>query len=256
MATYQRRGYKKSADAEIEIVNPENDANSTTAEVFNTLDETANKSEQWVEKNSKPLLIGLVVAVVGIFGYMGYNQFVVAPKEKEASNALVFAKQQFSQANNAGDKDLFTKSLEGADGNYGLLDIADNYGSTNAGNLAKYYAGLSYINLGEYATAVEYLSEVATNDAVLNTIVNGAIGDAYLAQANNQEAFAAYSKAAELSDNNAVAPVYLLKAGKVALALNNATEAQNKFATIKNDFPKSNEAKNIDLYINQAKYNN
>ena len=47
MATYKKKGnkVKKGSQAKIED-------QSTTAEVFNTLDETASKSEQWIEKNT------------------------------------------------------------------------------------------------------------------------------------------------------------------------------------------------------------
>jgi hypothetical protein len=47
MATYKKRGYKpKNKNEEQQVDNMD----STTAEVFNTLDETASKSEQWRKK--------------------------------------------------------------------------------------------------------------------------------------------------------------------------------------------------------------
>ncbi len=259
MATYQKRGYKKSVEIEEEEVIVDELGTveeSTTAEVFNTLDETANKSEKWIEENSKPLLIGLVAAVVLIFGYMGYSQLIVAPKEKKAANALVFAKKEFTKATNSGDLEVFKTALNGADGNFGLNDIIDNYGSTDAGNLAKYYAGISYLNLKEYDIAIDKLKDVSTEDDLLNTVIKGSIGDAYLAKNETGDALDYFTDAAEATKNNAVAPVYLLKAGKLALATNNTSKAQEFFETIKNDFPKSTQAGNIDLYINQAKYAN
>mgnify|MGYP003720007231 CR=1 FL=1 len=50
MATYKKRGYKPKTKAEKES---QIEQESTTAEVFNTLDETASKTEAWVEKNQK-----------------------------------------------------------------------------------------------------------------------------------------------------------------------------------------------------------
>ena len=87
MATYQKRGYKKTIEVEEEVIVENNEAieaESTTAEVFDTLDETANKSEKWIENNSKVLFISLIAIVALIFGYMGYSQFIEAPKEKTA----------------------------------------------------------------------------------------------------------------------------------------------------------------------------
>ncbi len=257
MATYKKRGYKKAEEVEEVVVdNTGNAEHSTTAEVFNTLDETANKSEKWIEKNSKPLFIGLIAAVLIIFGYMGYSEFIVAPKEKEAADALFFAKQKFTKASAGTDETLYTTALEGAEGNYGLIDIADNYGSTEAGNLAKYYAGISYMNLKEYDKAIEYLKDVNTKDPVLNAVVAGSIGDASLASENANEALLYFAKAGENSNNIAIAPVYLMKAGKVALTLKNYDKAEDLFENLKENYPNSSQAKNIDLYINQAKYAN
>ena len=257
MATYNKRGYKNSITPKEEEVTVENTVEeSTTAEVFNTLDETASKSEQWIEKNNKSLLIGLAIAVVAIFGYMGFNSFVVAPKEKQAADALFFAKKDFNQANASDVDSLYTLALEGKDGNYGLLDIADKYSSTKAGNLAKYYSGISYTKLGESQKAIDFLKDFSSDDTVLNAIALGAIGDAYANLENTAEALSYYTKAANQSTNEAVTPLYLVKAGKSALTLKEYSDAADFFTTVKNDYPKSQFSSNIDLLINQAKYAN
>ena len=65
MATYKKRGYKPKTKAEKEI---EVEEGSTTAEVFNTLDEGASKTEAWVEKNQKFIfgVVGVIaIAVLG-----------------------------------------------------------------------------------------------------------------------------------------------------------------------------------------------
>ena len=256
MATYKKRGYKQAETEEVIVDNAGNAEHSATAEVFNTLDETANKSEKWIEKNSKPLFTGLIAAVLILFGYMGYSQFVASPKEKEAANALVFAKQEFTKANASNNESLYSAALMGGEGNYGLVDVAKNYSSTEAGNLAKYYAGISYINLKDYTKAIEYLKNVSTKDPDLNAIVAGSIGDAYLADNNTSDALDYFTKAAKKSNNTAIAPVYLIKAGKVALTLKDYNNAESLFESVKDDYPNSSQAKNIDLYINQAKYAN
>ena len=73
MATYQKRGYKpKKEKVTQEVEETFDETQSTTAEVFNTLDETANKSEQWIEKNSKPLFYGLITVAALILLYLLY----------------------------------------------------------------------------------------------------------------------------------------------------------------------------------------
>ena len=86
-----KKGQKKINKAPIEAV----ESDSTTAEVFNTLDETASRSEQWIEKNQKPLFSALLVVVVLILGYLAYTTYVQAPKELEAANELAFPKEYF-----------------------------------------------------------------------------------------------------------------------------------------------------------------
>ena len=78
MATYKKRGnkVKKGHQASIED-------QSTTAEVFNTLDETASRSEQWVEKNQRIIFTGLIAVAAVILGFLAYNKYVMEPKERK-----------------------------------------------------------------------------------------------------------------------------------------------------------------------------
>ena len=157
MATYKKRGYKpKTKDDKRSAIEDQ----STTAEVFNTLDEGASKTEEWVVKNQKYIFIIVALVAAIVLGSLGYKKFIQEPKESEAMNDLFQAQQYFDEAVNATEKDsLFTLSLEGADGKYGFLDIADSYSGTDAGNLANYYAGVSYLQMKQYDKAIEFLSK-------------------------------------------------------------------------------------------------
>lgn len=75
MATYKKRGYKPKTEKEVEEYDHVEE-NSTTAEVFNTLDETASKTEDFVAKNQKYIFIIIGVVAVLVLGYLGYDQFV------------------------------------------------------------------------------------------------------------------------------------------------------------------------------------
>ena len=76
MATYKKRGYKPGNKKE---ENQTDESAYETAGVLNTLDETASKSEKWIEKNSKPLMFGLI-GLVGVFlAYLGYQKFIDEP---------------------------------------------------------------------------------------------------------------------------------------------------------------------------------
>ena len=70
---------------------------STTEEVFKNLEVTASNSEKFVEEN-KNIIIGAVLAIVLVIGgYMAYNDYYLAPLQKEATNELFNAKQYFEK---------------------------------------------------------------------------------------------------------------------------------------------------------------
>ncbi len=255
MATYKKKGFKpkdKKEQQELE------EMQSTTAEVFNTLDETASKSEQWIEKNSKVLFMALIAVVVLVLGYLGYNKYIVEPTEREASNELAFPRKYFDEAATAGSgiDSLLNLGLEGADGKYGFLDIADSYSSTKAGNLANYYAGVSYLQMKKYDKAIEYLSKFSSDDELLGPTALGAIGDAFADINQPEEALEYYEKAANKKSNEFTTPLFLFKAGQTALELKKFGKAEKLFTKIKDNYSKTDQGKDIDKYINSAKYAN
>ena len=69
MATYKKRGNKVKKGNQVSI-----EDQSTTAEVFNTLDETASRSEQWVEKNQKIIFTGLIAVAAIVLAFLAYNK--------------------------------------------------------------------------------------------------------------------------------------------------------------------------------------
>jgi predicted negative regulator of RcsB-dependent stress response len=251
MATYKKRGSKPKDNREQNI-----QEQSTTAEVFNTLDETASKSEQWIEKNSKPLFYGLVAVAVVILGYLAYNKYIIEPTEAEAANELAFPRKHFNQANSVsvGVDSLLNLGLEGADGKYGFVDIASTYSGTQAGNLANYYAGLSYLQLKQYDKAIEYLSQFSSEDAMLGPTAIGAVGDAFADINQPKEALKYYEDAANKATNEYSTPLFLYKAGITAMELKEYSKAATLFKKIKSDFPASYQAGNIDQYISSAEF--
>jgi len=157
MATYKKRGYKPKGKGD----EPGNVTDSATAEVFSTLDTSASKTEQWVARNQTYILGVIGVVAVGVLAFLGYQQFIQEPREASASNELFYPLQYFSQAqqNNTQADSLYTLALQGAEGKYGLLDIVDEYSGTKAANLARYAAGISYMNLNQYQDAISYLED-------------------------------------------------------------------------------------------------
>lgn len=250
MATYKKTGSKAKKGQN----KPE--AHSTTADVFNTLDETASRSEKFVIKNQKTIFIVLGIIVILILGYLPYQKYIKTPKEKEAANELAFPKAYFEDANTStiAVDSLLNLGLNGADGKYGFVDISSQYSGTKAGNLANYYAGISYLKLKNYKEAIEYLEKFSSDDELLGPIAKGAIGDAFADINQPDDALDYYLKAANLRDNNFSSPLFLFKAGNTAMELERFSKALDIFNRIKNEYPNSEEAKNIKIYISKATY--
>ncbi|NCT17791.1 MAG: hypothetical protein COZ75_00785 [Flavobacteriaceae bacterium CG_4_8_14_3_um_filter_34_10] len=250
MATYKKRGNKPQTKEEKKDAI---EAQSATAEVFNTLDEGASKTEEWVAKNQKYIIIVVGIIAVAVLGYLAFQEYVQKPKQLEASNEMFQAQSYFEQALNASEKDsLFQLSLKGGQGKYGFLDIIENYSSTDAANLSRYYAGMAYLNLKNYKEAISYLDAFKSDDIILGPMAKGAIGDAFVQLKQNEEALKYYKQAASMNDNEFTTPKYLLKAAIIALQLNNAKEALIHLNKIKTEYPTALEANQLEMHIGKA----
>ncbi|WP_298534369.1 tetratricopeptide repeat protein [uncultured Algibacter sp.] len=250
MATYNKRGYKPKTKVEKEQNIEEG---STTAEVFNTLDETASKTEDFVAKNQKYIFIIIGIVAVVVLGSLGYKEFISQPKQTAAMNDMFQAQKYFDQAVTGTAKDsLYTLALNGGEGKFGMLDIIEEYNGTPSANLASYYAGTAYLRLKDYKNAVEYLSNFKSEDEILAPLAKGNIGDAFVQLNQTEDALGYYEEAAEMRDNEYTTPMYLFKAGSIALDLGQADKALAYFKRIKDDYSDSTEASKVDVFIGKA----
>lgn len=213
---------------------------------FETIEETLTKSEQFIERNKKVLswVITIVLGVALIF--MALKKYYWQPLEKEAQSQMFMAVRYF-------EKDSFKLALNG-DGNYmGFYDIIDEYGSTKAGNLAHYYAGISNLKLGNYEKAIDLLKDFDSDDLMVSSMALGAIGDAYANMGKNEDAAKYYEKAATEHKNEFTTPTFLLKAGLMNELLGDNEKALNLYQTIKKEYPHSAEHRIIKKYIARVK---
>ncbi|TFG73716.1 MAG: tetratricopeptide repeat protein [Flavobacteriales bacterium] len=252
MATYKKRGYKpKDREEEQRLGEQE----STTAEVFSSLDEGASRTEEWVSNNQNYILGFIGVIAVALLGYLAYDQFVQKPKDIGAANELYYPQQYFDQALNATvEKDsLFNLALNGAEGKYGFLDIIDEYPGTKAANLANYAAGMAYLSMQKYQEAITYLGNFSSDDEVLGAMAKGGLGDAFMQLGQPNDALGYYENAFSLGNNKYTTPRFLYKAGVTALELNQNDKALQYFQRIKDEFATADEARTIDAFIGMAK---
>lgn len=206
------------------------------------LDQSLSRAERYVENNLN--VIGYVIGgIVGVFLlYQGYVKYIHEPGE-EAANRAMYAAQQYFEA------DSLNKALNGYAGNLGFLDVADEHSGTDAGNLANYYAGMCYMGLGQYANAIEYLDNFSSDDGTLNVLAFGAIGDAFHELNQAEDALDYYEKAAALEGNDFTTSYVLKKAAQTAEMLQNWDTALKHYKRLKNEFPDSKPAADVDKFI-------
>jgi len=247
MATYQKRGQKRSNKAQSNNLRNEE---SATAEVFETLDTTASKTESIVAKYQNHILIIVGTIVFLSLGYLSYQKFVNEPLEIEAISELNQAQYYFEMAINSSNSDsLYNRALNGGEGRYGFLDIIENYDGTPASKLAKYSAGMSYLNIKDYKNAIKYLDQFDSDDIMLSALAKGAIGDAFAQLGQIQDAYDYYVEAFESSNNSYSTPKYLYKAGMIGSQLGKNSTAIEYFKRIKDEFPEVSEAQLVDVQI-------
>ncbi len=216
----------------------------TTTDSFENVEHALSQTEQFIEDNQKMLIIIALALILVVGGYWGLKKLYFQPLEQEAENSIYAAQNYF-------DKDSFNLALNGDGNNLGFLEIIDEYSSTNPGNLANYYAGICYLNLGDYEQAIDYLSSFSTDDELVTATANGSLGDANLELGNKEKAVNYYKKAIEV-DNEVTAPSYLIKLGLLYEDMGNNEEAVKTYSKIKHNYKNSAEARQIDKYITRA----
>ncbi len=215
-------------------------------EKLEVVEEALSKTEKFIENNQKIISIVVGVLVVIVLGYFGLKRYYFEPREKEAQVQMFAAEKYF-------ELDSLNKALFGNDNNPGFIDIISQYGSTKAGNLAKYYAGISFLRQGNYQEAINYLKKFDAIDNIIGPLAIGATADAYVELNDLGKAAELYVKAAKQSDNEFTKPLMLFKAGRVYELNNNFKKASEVYEIIKKDFPNSTEGRTIDKYLERAK---
>ena len=204
--------------------------------------EALNTTSAWIEKNQNKLTWAVTIIVAVVVGVLALNTYVIKPKAVEVSNENAKAVTYFMQ----GD---WEKALNGDDAEcIGFQAIADEYKMYQGGKLAALYAGVCYYQLGQYEDAAAYLSKFSANDLTVEPAALQLLGDAYVQMEEYDKAVKAFEAAAK-SGNDLVAPMSLMKAGKVYLELGNNAAAKKAFETVKAQYPTSAEAQDADKYI-------
>ena len=202
--------------------------------------EAVSKTEQFFNKNGKligGIAAGIVVVAAVVFCWY---KFAYQPAVQEAQGQMAYAEENFR----GGDYEL---ALNGDGNTLGFVQIIDEYGA-KAGKAVYFYAGVCELQLGNFESAIKYLEAYNGKDAILAARAKACIGDAYVGLEDYSKALGYFEQAAATIDNMFAAG-YLLKAGAVAEKLGQNDKALSFYETIKDQYPQSMEAYDIDKYI-------
>jgi len=214
---------------------------STVLESPEALVEKISGFEVYLEKNKKlftSIGIGFLCFIGGFFGVRWY----LDTQNQEAQDAMFQAVYYF-------EADSLDKALkDGKGGRMGLLSIADNYGSTKAGELAHFYIGAIFLKQGKYQDAVDHLNQYDGNDLLITPRAHCLLGDAYLELDNKEKALECYKKAALHAPNKFFSPRYLMKAAFVQELMKNYDDAINTYTQVVEKYNESQESGEASKY--------
>ena len=203
------------------------------------------RTEEFLQKNQKRIIAVIAILFAIALIIFCYFHFYKQPREKKAASAMYSAENYFI----SGD---YQTALDGDGQTPGFLAVIDQYGSTKSGKLAKLYAGIANLRLGEYDKAIKFLKDYSGKDLYSKPIAIMGQGDAEAEKGNFQEAAKLYTKAAETNENEVTTPTALFKAGLCHFALGNNANALECYEKIKKDYPYSTEYTEVDKYIGLA----
>ncbi|MBR5925374.1 MAG: tetratricopeptide repeat protein [Bacteroidales bacterium] len=201
---------------------------------------SVSKFEQFYEKYKNIIWIVLGAIVVIWLAILGYQKYIYQPKCAEAQEQAFPAENNFAQ----GEYEL---ALNG-DGNVlGFTEIIDTYG-TKAGKAVYLYAGICELQLGDFESAVSYLKKYNGKEPIMAARALACLGDAYVGLEDYKAAVAAYKKAVAAADNT-YAAAYLVKEGLALEKLGDNAAALECYKIVKDKYPQSIEAYDIDRHI-------
>ncbi len=218
-----------------------------TVEFFQELDREALKSEKFIERYAKQIGIALGVVLLGIVGFFAYQQFVIEPKNEDATMEYLAAQKNLAE----GKEDLALGGKSAT--NPGFIGTYEEYSGTKAGKLSAYNAGLIEFKKGNYQKAYDLLDKFNSPNKILVALKYGAMADCQANLNKGEEALSLFGKAISASSDDFTTYYFTRKAGLLALALKKNDEAKKHFTTIGEKY-EDYDGGASDAYIEMVKY--
>ena len=208
----------------------------------------------WENYNKPVMYIGSAIIIL-LGGWLVYKYMFKLPKEQKANDAVFVTQKYFSDFSNAPTDsvkiNLAAKCLNGDGPNAGALKIINKFSGTSAANLCEYYAGACYLHLQQFDKAIKFLKDFdAGKSTQIKSRAYGMIADASAELNKNDQALEYYKKAANVNDEDEfTSSEFLFKAALFAETMGKTKEAVELLKKIKEKYPLSEKAADVDRYL-------
>ncbi|HCM74826.1 MAG TPA: cytochrome C biosynthesis protein [Cytophagales bacterium] len=192
--------------------------------------------ELWIEDNPKIVfgVLGAVALIIG--GFFGFRYYVSTQEDQ--------AQKEMFQAVHYFEADSLNLALKGDGNNLGFEQIIEDFGMTDAANLANYYAGVICLKQGKFQLAIYYFEDFSSNDIIVQPRAYSLMGDAYMELKDFESAAKYYNKAASYKPNKFFTPAYMMKEALAYEKLNQNDKAVKVYQKIIDEFWDSGEYQN------------
>jgi tetratricopeptide (TPR) repeat protein len=200
------------------------------------------KAQEYYEANKNRVYIiatSVVVVVALIFFYFNY-------KSKNNDTAGV----ELSKVKGVYSNGLFQQAISGDSLGFskGLLNIVDNYGSTENGQIAKVMLANCYYSLRDFDNAEKYYKDYSGSNDIYKAASYAGIAAVYEAKNDYKNAASYYLKASTQSKQVNVNDEYIFNAIKNYSLAKDNDNLKKTIKELKKEYPKSKYVSQLNRY--------
>jgi tetratricopeptide (TPR) repeat protein len=191
--------------------------------------------KNWFEKPENRKKVGMaagIVAVLVIAVFLYISNRRTKNEEAEAKLSLIVNLYQQGKYQEAINGDAATSTP-------GLNEIVANYGSTNAGQTAKYFLANCFYNIKDYDNALKYFDDYSGNNDFIKASCISGMAAVYEAKGDMNKAAEYYEKSAAVNKDVFMNPDCLYSALRIYTQLGDKESAQKIYKHLKDEYPKS-----------------
>jgi hypothetical protein len=187
------------------------------------------------------ILVGVAIAAVLVYGgWKFYNDRQTVLASAALDEAMKIYNAPIRQANvpvEPGELTYNDSQTRAQDAEQKFVAVADKYSSTNPGKLARFYEGLTLLDLDKQNQALEALKKVVGgSDKELSAMAQYQIATIYARTGKTDDAIKTYRAVADQKSVLVPRPLVLLELADL-LRQTNPAEATALYQQIKKDYP-------------------